>query len=89
MLRSCARGPATGGTTYERCPDLSIGTRPVVGERPYRPCRLAGMRTEPPMSVPMPTMEPRQPIRAPSPPEEPPEMRVLSKALTDCLKMWL
>ncbi|MEQ2186995.1 hypothetical protein GOODEAATRI_034591, partial [Goodea atripinnis] len=49
-------------------------SRPVVGLKPQIPQKEAGMRILPPMSLPMPRMEPPPPIRAPSPPEEPPEV---------------
>jgi hypothetical protein len=46
-----------------------------------RPLFAAGLRIEPPMSVPMPRQLPRNPIRAPSPPEEPPDVNVVLKGL--------
>lgn len=55
--------------------EQSHGTRPVVGHIEYRPCKLEGTRIEPPMSVPIPKTLPPDPIRAPSPPELPPEIR--------------
>lgn len=69
--------------------EQSHGTRPVVGHIEYRPCRLAGTRIEPPMSVPIPKTLPPEPIRAPSPPELPPEIRAWLKAFTDWPNTWL
>jgi type III secretory pathway component EscS len=46
-----------------------------------RPLFAAGLRIEPPISVPMPKQLPRNPIRAPSPPEEPPDVNVVLKGL--------
>lgn len=43
-----------------------------VGFIPYTPLNAAGARIEPPISVPIPTGEPRHATRAPSPPEDPP-----------------
>ena len=50
--------------------------RPAVGRNPYVPQKAAGARMEPPMSVPMPSGEHLKPVEAPSPPEEPPGLRV-------------
>lgn len=44
---------------------------------------------EPPMSVPIPKQEPRKPTKAPSPPEEPPAVRVVLKGLTVTLSKLL
>jgi hypothetical protein len=41
---------------------------------------------EPPISVPMPRHEPLKPIRAPSPPEEPPAVNVLLNGFVVTLK---
>jgi hypothetical protein len=72
-----------------------MGRRPEVGFMPYtpaccqklfnslgmagRPLFAAGLRIDPPMSVPMPKQLPRNPTRAPSPPEEPPAVSVVLK----------
>lgn len=45
-----------------------------VGLKPHIPQNEDGMRMLPPMSVPMPRIEPPAPMRAASPPEEPPEV---------------
>lgn len=37
----------------------------------------AGDLIDPPMSLPIPRIEPRSPIRAPSPPDDPPGVRVV------------
>jgi hypothetical protein len=47
------------------------------------------MRIEPPISVPIPSMLPPEATKAPSPPEDPPEMRSTLKAFTLCPKTWL
>jgi hypothetical protein len=46
------------------------------------PVRAAGMRREPPMSVPTPRGLPQAAIRDDSPPEEPPEVRWRLRGLT-------
>lgn len=48
----------------------------TVGLNPQHPENAAGMRTEPPMSEPMPSSDAWLPIRDPSPPLEPPGIRV-------------
>jgi hypothetical protein len=45
------------------------------------PLFAAGERIDPPMSVPTPKHDPRNPIRAPSPPLEPPDVNVVLKGL--------
>jgi len=40
------------------------------------PQLAAGERIDPPMSVPIPRHEPLNPIKAPSPPDEPPGVKV-------------
>lgn len=55
----------------------AVGNRRVVGLKPKSPLLAAGTRMDPPMSVPIPRIEPRSPISAPSPPDEPPELKVL------------
>ena len=52
--------------------------RPVLGRRPTMPHSAAGMRTEPPVSEPMPPGAMRAPTATPTPPLEPPGMRVRS-----------
>lgn len=69
--------------------DQFHGTRPVVGHSPYKPWRLAGMRIEPPISVPIPSMLPPEATKAASPPEDPPEIRLTLRAFTLCPKTWL
>ena len=51
------------------------GTRLPVGLWPNTPLKKAGMRIEPPKSVPIPNGAKPDPIAAPSPPEEPPAVR--------------
>mmetsp|Transcript_52536 Transcript_52536/g.139922 ORF Transcript_52536/g.139922 Transcript_52536/m.139922 type:complete len:269 (-) Transcript_52536:437-1243(-) len=77
------RGPGADGMTpieYSipaRRGDLrpTMETRPGVGLKLANPQKWAGMRTDPPMSVPRPTGEPCAAIRAASPPEDPPGVR--------------
>ena len=59
----------------------SMGMRPRLGFRPTMPHQAAGMRTEPPMSVP--SASGTQPLAtaAPDPPDEPPGVRVRSHGL--------
>ena len=45
---------------------------PFVGRNDEIPHKAAGQRSDPPMSLPIPSMEPPPPIRDPSPPDEPP-----------------
>ena len=51
------------------------GTRQPVGLWPKTPLKKAGIRIEPPKSVPIPNGANPEPIAAPSPPEEPPAVR--------------
>ena len=55
--------------------------RPVVGRKPTMPHSAAGMRTEPPVSEPMPPGTSRAATATPVPPLEPPGMRVGSYGL--------
>ena len=54
---------------------MSSGMRPTVGLRPTTPLHDAGMRTEPPMSVPSASGTHPDATAAPEPPEEPPGER--------------
>jgi hypothetical protein len=49
-----------------------VGKRPEDGFREYNPQNDAGMRTEPPTSVPTPKGDPHRASNALSPPDEPP-----------------
>lgn len=51
---------------------------PDVGLRPQIPHILAGILILPPMSVPIPSIDPPAAISAPSPPEDPPGPRFMS-----------
>jgi hypothetical protein len=51
--------------------------RLTVGLKPKRPQHNAGIRIEPAMSVPTPRMDPRNDTSAPSPPLDPPAVRVV------------
>ena len=57
------------------------GTRPKVALRPVRPHMLAGIRTEPPPSVPIASGPRPAATAAPAPPDEPPGVRSRSQGL--------
>jgi len=59
----------------------SSGMRPKLGLRPTTPDQAAGMRTEPPMSVPSASGTQPAATAAPDPPEEPPGVRDESHGL--------
>ena len=50
-------------------------SRPLVGFREATPHNAAGHLRDPPMSLPIPRIDPPPPISEPSPPEEPPHSR--------------
>ncbi len=52
-----------------------LGTRPAVGFSPVMPQWRAGLRIEPPASLPIPSGEPPEAISAASPPLDPPGVR--------------
>ena len=54
---------------------MSIGIRPRLGFKPTRPQKEAGMRTEPPMSVPSARGTQPEATAAPEPPDDPPGVR--------------
>jgi len=56
-----------------------VGMRPGVGLRPAMPQKCAGMRMEPPPSLPIPPGEQKAAMAAASPPEEPPGVRAGSE----------
>ena len=60
----------------------SIGTRPCVGLKPTIPQHAAGMRIEPPVSVPSAASHRPAASAAAEPPLEPPGMRSGSSGLT-------
>ena len=53
----------------------------VVGLNPHKPVKKLGFLILPPISLPIPKMDPRDAIRADSPPEEPPEPLLVSCGL--------
>ena len=53
----------------------AMGTRPCVGLNPANPHRAEGMRTEPPVSVPMPSAAMPSVTDTAAPLDEPPGMR--------------
>lgn len=53
------------------------GMRSMLGLKPYTPQQREGMRIDPAMSVPIPKIEPRNATRAPSPPLEPPAVKLV------------
>ena len=86
MTRSRSRRELAKGPSVHRvlsCPGPASptafqGVRNVVGRIPNVPQKAAGRRMEPPISLPIPMGAHRNPIDAPSPPEEPPgERRML------------
>lgn len=74
------RGPADANTPGAPAREADVrspnGIRPTQPFKPYVPQQRAGMRTEPPISVPTPMSEPRSATNAPSPPLLPPGVRV-------------
>lgn len=66
---------------------LPKGTRVAVGLKPYSPQQTAGIRTEPATSVPTPSGEPRKATSAPSPPLDPPAVRLVFQGLSVRPKM--
>jgi hypothetical protein len=74
-----ASGPAQGTIpgTPGKAGDVWApnGIRPEVGLNPYVPQQNEGIRMDPAISVPTPSIEPRRVIRAASPPLEPPAVR--------------
>ena len=68
----CASGPPA--TRVANRPSIGwCGTRPVVGLMPYRPQKLAGMRMEPPPSLPNASVPTPAASAAAAPPLDPPE----------------
>src|SRR5271157_6577530 len=67
--------PAPGG----KCP--VAGMRPGVGFSPQMPEKCAGVRIEPPPSLPTPPAEHAEAIAAASPPLDPPALRERSQGL--------
>ena len=59
----------------------SIGTRRAVGLKPMMPHTAAGMRTEPPVSVPSAATAMRSATETAAPEEEPPGTRLRSAGL--------
>ena len=68
-------GPSTAGMTVQ------LGTRPADGLSEAMPQHVAGLRNEPPMSLPSPIGLMPEAIAEASPPEEPPAVRVGSHGL--------
>lgn len=74
-----ANGPTTPWiVSWPEAATLSpvTGFRIEEGRKPYTPQNAAGQRIDPPISVPIPSGAHRKPIDAPSPPEDPPGLRV-------------
>src|SRR5262245_3063602 len=73
-------GPSTGMSWKDGGPSgagmrLQAGTRPWDGFSEAMPQALAGLRNEPPMSLPRPIGDMPTARAAPSPPDEPPAVR--------------
>ena len=64
-------------------------TEPYVGRSAVTPLSAAGIRTEPPVSVPSAARHRSAPSAAPEPPLEPPGMRAASQALAQVPKWGL
>ena len=60
---------------------MKLGTMPADGLREAMPQQLAGLRNEPPMSLPSPTGDIPDASAAASPPEDPPAVRIGSQGL--------
>src|SRR5215467_9133967 len=60
---------------------MSIGIRPSVGLSPTIPQKEAGIRTDPPMSVPSARLTHPVATATAEPPDEPPEVRIGSRGL--------
>ena len=75
-----ARGPIES-SEVESGITPSIGTRRAVGLNPTRPQTAAGMRTEPPVSVPSAATAMRSATETAAPAEEPPGTRARSAGL--------
>src|SRR5512132_2485888 len=73
----------TPGYRWSLVPGYS-GTRPIVGLMPYTPQKLAGIRTEPPPSLPSENGPTPVATAAPDPAEEPPEVRSRFQGLWGC-----
>lgn len=56
-------------------PPGASGTRPCGGLNPYRPLKLAGMRMDPPMSLPVASVVSPAASAAPDPPDDPPVVK--------------
>jgi hypothetical protein len=85
----CNRTKKSQGQVIFLYPLRSYGCRPEVGDKPYSPHSPAGMRTEPPISEPIPKTLPRAATSADSPPLLPPEIRPRLSGLRHCPKTWL
>jgi len=87
VARNAESQPTESRRLCERCRVWLIGTmrsieyRPFVGRRPAMPQSAAGMRTDPPVSVPRPAGQIRAAIPAPVPPLLPPGIIVGSYGL--------
>ncbi len=60
---------------------ISMGMRPSAGFSPTMPQKDAGIRTDPPMSVPSARLTHPVATATAEPPDEPPEVRVRSRGL--------
>src|SRR5581483_11294756 len=68
-------GPSSGATASDQ------GTRPLVGLIEEMPQQWAGLRSEPPMSLPAPSGDMPEARAEPSPPDEPPAVRSACQGL--------
>jgi hypothetical protein len=86
-MRSSHRRAIGPAVSIRAASPSATGNWPVFGMTPHEglwpktPLKKAGSRIEPPMSDPSPNGEPPLPTAAPSPPEEPPAVRLALYAL--------
>ena len=83
-----AIGPTTESVSHPRKPGVT-GTRPNVGLWPTTPQKEAGMRIEPPPSLPRAIGTAPEATAAPEPPLEPPATRVRSRGCGDAVQLVL
>src|SRR5215470_12021535 len=80
MTAAASRTVRVSGPVWDRCSQPgkpgACGTRPYDGLTPTRPQKAAGIRTEPPPSVPIPIGPSPAATAAAAPPLEPPGVRM-------------
>lgn len=76
-----ARATKCLGRSLDEPPDFGVGTEPCVGRRPATPHSAAGIRIEPPVSVPSATGAAPMATATAEPPLDPPASRAGSQGL--------